>query len=257
VNVAQGTPAAATLTAPANGATAVTTAPTLTWSAIPGASGYLVQVATDAAFTNIVATGNVTGTSYTVSPTLQTTTNYFWRVRASNTCGDGAFSAVSSFTTGLQICFSGNVAIPDNTAAGANADLTVASAGTLADLNLTVKITHTYPGDLDLILVHQASSTSVTLGSRLGGSSCGVDNVDVALDDEAADALACGTTPPGISGNRRPANPLTAFDGMNLASGWRLTAIDRANVDVGSITEFCLLPTLAPSDMIFKNGFEL
>lgn len=256
VNVAQGTPPAASLTTPANNATDQSTAPTLTWAAVPGATGYLVQVATDAAFTNIVATSTVSGTSYTVTPSLSTSTPYFWRVRATNTCGDGAFSPVFSFTTGVQFCFTGSVSIPDNNPTGANADLAVASAGTIADLDFSVKITHTYPGDLDLILVHQASSTSVTLGARLGGSSCGIADVDVKLDDEASTTITCAASPPGISGIRRPANPLTAFDGRTLASGWRLTAIDRAGQDTGSITEFCLLPTLAQPDVIFANGFQ-
>lgn len=255
VNVSQGTPAAVALTAPADNATSVPTSPTLTWGAITGASGYLVQVATDAAFTNIVATSTVTTTSYTVPTALNTSTPYFWRVRATNPCGDGAFSPTFRFTTGFQICFNGSVAIPDNNATGANADLSVAAGGTITDLDLTVKITHTYPGDLDLVLVHQSSSTSVTLGARLGGSGCSVPNIDVTLDDEAATTITCGTASPGISGTRRPANPLTAFDGRSLASGWRLTAIDRANQDIGNITQFCLIPTITP-DSIFANGFE-
>lgn len=256
VSVTQGAPAAASLTTPANNATNLAISPTLTWAAIPGATGYLVQVATDAAFTNIVRSATVTTTSYSVSPALNVSTGYFWRVRATNACGDGAFSPVFQFTTGLQMCFTGSVPIPDNNATGANADLAVAAAGLITDLNVSVKITHTWPGDLDLILVHQGSNTSVTLGTRLGGTGCNVPNVDVLLDDEAAQAIACSTTgSPGIGGSRRPANPLTAFDGRNMASGWRLTAIDRAGQDTGSITEYCLIPTVLP-DLIFYDGFQ-
>lgn len=255
VNVSQGLPAAATLTAPADNATSVATMPTFTWGAIAGASSYLVQVATDSAFTNIVASGTVTGNSFTPGTALNTTTTYYWRVKASNACGDGSYSPTFRFTTGSIICFNGSVAIPDNNATGANADLAVAAAGTITDLNVSVKITHTYPGDLDLILVHQASNTSLTLGSRLGASSCGMDNVDVTFDDEAPGAITCATTSPGITGTVRPANPLTAFDGKDLASGWRLTAIDRAGQDTGTITQFCLIPSLLV-DTIFKNGFE-
>ena len=75
------------------------------------------------------------------------------------------------------------------------------------------------------------------------------------FDDEAPGATTCATTSPGNTGTVRPANPLTAFDGKNLASGWRLTAIDRAGQDTGSITQFCLIPTLL-NDSIFANGFE-
>lgn len=258
VKVAQGLPAAASLTAPADNATSQGLTPVLTWAAVPGAASYLVEVATDAGFANIVASGTVTTTSFNVTPALSATTTYFWRVRASNACGNGTYSATFRFTTATLFCFNGNVAIPDNNATGGSADLAVAATGTLTDLDVTVKITHTYPGDLDLILVHQASNTSLTLGSRLGASSCGTDNVDVTLDDAAANPLACAATPPGISGVRRPANPLTAFNGLSLASGWRLQAIDRAGQDTGSITQFCLVPTLAAAaDEIFKDDFEL
>ncbi|WP_257385497.1 proprotein convertase P-domain-containing protein [Tahibacter caeni] len=255
VNVSQGLPTAAALTAPADNATSVATMPTFTWAAVAGANSYLVEVASDAAFTNIVASGTVTSPSFTPASALNTTTTYYWRVKASNACGDGAYSPVFRFTTGAIICFNGSVAIPDNNATGANADVTVAAAGTITDLNVSVKITHTYPGDLDLILVHQASNTSLTLGTRLGGSSCGMDNIDVSFDDEAPGTITCATTSPGITGTVRPANPLTAFDGLNLASGWRLTAIDRAGQDTGNITQYCLIPTLLV-DQIFKNGFE-
>ena len=256
VNVTQGVPAAASLTAPANNATNVPISPTLSWGAIPGATSYLVQVASDPAFATIVASGTVSGTTFSPAPALNVSTTYYWRVRAANPCGNGTFSSVFQFTTGVQMCFNGNVPIPDNNAAGANADLAVAAAGVITDLDVSVKITHTWPGDLDLILVHQASSTSVTLGTRLGGTSCDDPNVDVILDDEAPTAITCSNgTSPGIGGIRRPANPLTAFDGLNLASGWRLTAIDRAGQDTGSITEYCLIPTVTP-DQIFKNGFE-
>ncbi|MBL8299279.1 MAG: hypothetical protein JNN30_13150 [Rhodanobacteraceae bacterium] len=93
-------PAASTLTAPALGATGVKVRPLLTWSAVSGALSYRVEVATDAGFTNIVASSTVTTNNWTVDTTLASTTQYFWRVRATNYCGNGANSSVFSFTTG-------------------------------------------------------------------------------------------------------------------------------------------------------------
>src|SRR5690606_15786570 len=59
VTVASGIPAAATLTAPANGATGVGTLPAFTWTGSATAVTYTIEVATDNAFSNIVATDTV------------------------------------------------------------------------------------------------------------------------------------------------------------------------------------------------------
>ena len=94
-------PAVAQLTTPANGATDVEPAAVLDWADVSGASTYEVQVATDSAFTNIVATATtLVPSTWTVSPTLATNASFFWRVRAMNSCGStGAWSSTSSFTT--------------------------------------------------------------------------------------------------------------------------------------------------------------
>jgi hypothetical protein len=65
-----------------------------------GASAYHVQVASDAAFTNIVADAQVATESFTVPTDLATATQYYWRVTASNACGTSAWSSVSSFIVG-------------------------------------------------------------------------------------------------------------------------------------------------------------
>ncbi|MCY1014978.1 endopeptidase [Pyxidicoccus sp. MSG2] len=94
-------PGAATLSTPANGATGVEPLAVLDWADVSGAANYEVQVATDSAFTNVVATATTLATStWTVSPALNTTTTYYWRARAKNSCGGvGAWSSTFSFTT--------------------------------------------------------------------------------------------------------------------------------------------------------------
>ncbi|HZI12267.1 MAG TPA: endopeptidase, partial [Myxococcus sp.] len=94
-------PGVASLTAPANGATGQEPAAALDWADVSGASTYEVQVATDSAFTNVVASAStLVASNWTVSPVLNTNTTYYWRVRANNSCGGtGAWSSVSSYTT--------------------------------------------------------------------------------------------------------------------------------------------------------------
>ncbi len=87
------------LITPADSATSVSLIPTLNWSADAGTQSYLVQIATDAAFSNIVDSATLTGTSWSVSAPLDSLTTHYWRTQASNACGTSAFSTTYSFTT--------------------------------------------------------------------------------------------------------------------------------------------------------------
>jgi hypothetical protein len=93
-------PSQVTLVSPSNGASGVLPAPTFTWNAASQADSYLLEVSANATFTPVLYSANVTGTSHTIGSGLSQVTPYWWRVMASNLCGDGAVSAVSSFTTG-------------------------------------------------------------------------------------------------------------------------------------------------------------
>ena len=92
---------AANLTLPVNGSTGQLVRPNLVWDAVADALSYTIEVATDVAFTNIVETATSEVPSHTVQNTLDSSTEYFWRVTASNNCGAGSVSVASSFTTGI------------------------------------------------------------------------------------------------------------------------------------------------------------
>ncbi len=92
-------PDAVGLTTPTAAATNVALRPTFSWQAQTSATAYRIEVATDTAFSNIVANGTVNnGTNYQPSADLAANTTYYWRVRAENGCGN-AWSASSTFTT--------------------------------------------------------------------------------------------------------------------------------------------------------------
>lgn len=126
--------AAPALNAPANAATNVSQRPLLSWAASPGALSYEVQIAADAAFANIIASATLTDTQWTSSVTLDPTRTYFWRVRTSNYCGNGAFSTARSFVTGTAgVCAAGQSALSifsDDVEAGTNGWTTVGTGGT-------------------------------------------------------------------------------------------------------------------------------
>ncbi|MFD0862998.1 GEVED domain-containing protein [Sungkyunkwania multivorans] len=90
---------ALTLSAPADGATNVFIAPTVSWVADANAESYDVEIASDPTFDTIVETGSNTINSYTTVAALQADTTYYWRVTPNNSCGIGTVSSAFSFTT--------------------------------------------------------------------------------------------------------------------------------------------------------------
>ncbi|HEX9616990.1 MAG TPA: S8 family serine peptidase, partial [Anaerolineales bacterium] len=84
---------------PANGSEDQPVLPAFSWTAASQAASYEIQIATDSQFTNIVdSSAGIAGASYVPPADLQSGRKYYWRVRAKNACGEGAFSVVFSFT---------------------------------------------------------------------------------------------------------------------------------------------------------------
>jgi hypothetical protein len=75
----------------------------LSWSNVPGADGYWVQLATDNQFYNkIIDQQGITSTQYVVPPNLLSgSTTYYWHVASHNTGGYGQWSGTFDFTTML------------------------------------------------------------------------------------------------------------------------------------------------------------
>ncbi|MGE0430599.1 MAG: hypothetical protein AB7P11_21565, partial [Hydrogenophaga sp.] len=102
VNVFAGMPAVTGLVSPADGAIGIAPQAILNWSADAGVGQFLVEVATDAGFGNIVFSQAIAGTQSSVqlpAGTLNNSTDYFWRVTASNACGTASSSVVRQFRT--------------------------------------------------------------------------------------------------------------------------------------------------------------
>jgi subtilisin-like proprotein convertase family protein len=132
-----------------------------------------------------------------------------------------------------------NVPIPDNDPAGITSELTVSGAeGIIHDLDVTINISHTYVGDLALVLVSPGGA-SIPLITRRGAN--GVDFTDTTLDDEAAAPI--GGIVPGdapFSGRFRPESPLAAVDGAALNGTWSLKVSDNAGLDIGNLLSWSL-----------------
>ncbi len=258
-------PVAPTLAAPADMATNLFLTPLLSWTADPNAASHDIEVATDAGFTNIVASANgVLGNSWNVSPQLNSMTTYYWRTRAVNTCGTGPFSAVWSFETGDIAC---------TNAASANVPVVIDASGTptvtsiielpfcgaIQDIQVNgLDISHTWVGDLEVKLT-SPNGTVVTLFDRPGVPAstfgCQEDDLLVSFSDGAALTAGdfentCNIGAPTISGTYQPIDALAAFTGEETIGTWTLTVFDHAGGDGGSINAWslnvCYIPQGTP-----------
>ncbi len=105
----------------------------------------------------------------------------------------------------------------------------------LNDVNVTVNLTHTWVGDLDIKLVGP-DNTEVVLFDRHGGD--GDNLTDTTFDDAAANPIASGTPP--YSGIFQPDGSLADFNGLNTAGDWTLVITDNAGGDGGTLLNWTL-----------------
>jgi hypothetical protein len=94
-------PAAPALSTPADGSSTCEALPAFAWSAVPGATSYGIQVATETTYATPLISDTMATASHTGTVPLPPGT-YHWHVRASNECGTGAWSGDSRFV--CQTC---------------------------------------------------------------------------------------------------------------------------------------------------------
>lgn len=177
-------------------------------------------------------------------------------------CDAGAYEAI-------DFCRQPNLAIPDNSPAGVSDAFFLPYDFRVSDLDLWVRVDHTWVGDLTLELSYDGDgSASSVLVDRPGvpasGAGCGDDNLRLKLDDAATTPVESGcsnTQVPGASAYAiaaaRPGDPpgnlLATFSGRLIAGDWTLRVADSAAQDTGTLVEWCLLP----NGTLFADGFQL
>ena len=127
--------------------------------------------------------------------------------------------------------------IPDN--ATVYSDLVVAEPGAplVADVNVFLRIDHTYDWDLTLALEHPDGSEVLLVnqrggsGNHFGTGACGT-AVYTVLDQSAALAITNGRAP--FTNSFRPEATLDAFNGKPLNGTWRLRMKDAFPLDPGT-----------------------
>ena len=126
-------------------------------------------------------------------------------------------------------------ATPISDSAIAESTLTVLDDVTIEDLDVSVDVTHTWIGDLTIVVTSPAG-TSVTLFDGAGGAS---DNIVATWDDEgrahAAPFAAGDAIQPSGAG------ALSDFDAELTSGDWALSVTDSAAGDDGALNEWCVI----------------
>lgn len=127
----------------------------------------------------------------------------------------------------------------------ATSTLQVGQSVTLTDVNVRVRIDHTFVRDL-IVSLRSPAGTTVILLNR---PSCSDDNMDVTFDDASGVDLSnhCDGTDPWYSGTARPYQALSAFNGQSSSGTWTLTVSDNQGGDSGTLVDWDLITTPALS----------
>jgi subtilisin-like proprotein convertase family protein len=252
LEVGGATPGAVTVNSPVEGASGLDRQPTLAWTAAADALGYEVEIATDAAFTTVVASGRVEGTAFTPAAPLAVDTQHHFRIRAVNPCGAGDWSEPRSFRTVAPVCTATALPIPDASAGGVTSTLAGPSGG-VVHLAVRVEATHARVGDLAFVLRHVPSNTSARLATR--HLNCALANVAVDFDGRATESAQCFAGGPALRGVVAPQDPFAPFVGLHATGPWELRATDEVAGTSGQLDRWCVLPAV-DIDRVFANGFE-
>ncbi len=134
---------------------------------------------------------------------------------------------------------SGNIAAPIPDVSTVDIPINVPETGPVGDINVKVRLNHTFTGDLVISLI-APDGTTVALSSNRGGGGVnygsGANDCSgnfTIFDDSATNAIASGTAP--FAGSFRPEVPLSAFTGKQMNGIWKVRVTDTGTLDVGTV----------------------
>jgi hypothetical protein len=242
-------PAAPALRLPEEGAVDQPMKVAFAWNAVAGAEQYRLEVAADQGFSDTRYVVETQEVNHTLTSPLDPGSVYYWRVTAINPCGDSSPSPARLLVTRHHYCSSPALAIPDNDPQGVTDTLMLDNEGLARDLTLSLRVAHSWLGDLQITLQHVPTGRQVKLmGKDNGGFGCGHSDIDALFDDAASLSVTdvCNSTPPAVGGSVRPIEALSRFDDSVLSGEWRLKVVDTAKSDEGIVEEWCLSPSYIP-----------
>jgi subtilisin-like proprotein convertase family protein len=133
-----------------------------------------------------------------------------------------------------------SVALPD--VSTVEIPIAVSGTGPVADVNVKVRLNHTFDGDLELRLVAPDGTTVMlsdnrgSTGDNFGSGANDCSGTPTTFDDSAATAISAGTAP--YAASFRPDALLSGVNGHEMNGTWKLRVSDTAAADIG--TAFCV-----------------
>ncbi|MEE4261680.1 MAG: S8 family serine peptidase [Desulfobacteraceae bacterium] len=124
-----------------------------------------------------------------------------------------------------------DLAIPDDDATGVTSTIAVSRPGIIGSVKVGVNITHTYIGDLRLVL-SAPDNTRIVLHERTGAST-----------DDLVKTYDVHTTP-----------DLAQLNGKSASGDWKLMVSDNAGIDVGKLRRWDLSIQLASSRQVEQDS---
>jgi len=226
------------------GAAAATNITATLFTATPGVT--LLQPTS--AYPNLAsgaAASNLTSFSYRVAKTVPAgTTLEFTHVAVANGL---AFTNTFRRTVGLATAVYGTntftnavaTAILDTNTVYSSVTVSLPDDSVLDDVNVTVRLDHTYDGDLQLAIQHPGGK-EIMLSDRNGGSgdNYGTSTTHTTFDDSAATFIYNGSPP--YAGTYRPEGRLADLNGQSPNGTWRLRISDTSAGDTGTLLSWGL-----------------
>jgi subtilisin-like proprotein convertase family protein len=203
------------------------------------AQSYGTLVANGAAVTNSftftaegTCGGNLVGTLQ-----LQTNSVFYRTVPYSFTLGALGAPTTNIFSSGGEA-----IAIPDNNPVGITNSIAVTVTGAVSHVTVSVRVNHTYDGDLQMYLIGP-DGTQVGLiqanpgdgGANFGSGSTDCNGTFTVFDDSASVPIAGGSSP--FNGSYVPWQHLSTFNGKPALGTWKIYIEDTGPGDVGTL--FC------------------
>ena len=234
------------------------TQPNFVWSSDVNVDSYLIEISLTETFDPLVVSSTTNTSTFIPSSGLSAVSNYYWRVKGYNECGESPYSAIQNFNTNQIDCQPiGAAKLPiqleDATVRGSGityADVFMANDYPITDIDLEVSIEHTFLSDLILSLI-APDGTEVVLAKNIGLRQSNFENT---VFDQEGSSIEEAQAP--FSGSFQPKESLEVFNGKSSYGRWRLKVEDVERADTGRIQlfniNFCVNGTI-----LFDDDFDL
>jgi subtilisin-like proprotein convertase family protein len=257
---------------PANNQNDLSTITEFKWDRNYSDEKFTLQIATDNAFTNLIANiSDISTNSYIINSGLNVSTQYYWRVIPYNRCvTQNQYTneaIISTFSTGTVVDLNTTFAATDfsnaliaNTA-GATARVPIPVSGNfkIADLDVELDLSHSYVADIQVWIESPTSLGSKT--SYLLKNNCGQYNNILATFDEQSSVLNCPTVDPSpqpaISGNIKPIDNFSIHNNQIADGTWYLNVLDPNNEDGGTVNSVKLIFAKLQDSALSSSNFEV